>query len=113
MDDTSALSAAIAKSSLIVSLLGPRGVRNHPPYAAWYLIILNLMREHGVKRILAPCAAAANQPGDSFHLVGFVMVLLARVVFPELYTTARSIEQVFKGEGQGLLYCRVDCVQTG
>lgn len=35
-------------------------------------------------------------------MVGFVMVLFARVVFPELYTTARSIEQVFKGEGQGL-----------
>lgn len=77
-------------------------MRNHPPVAAWYSNIMNLMREHGVKRILAPCAGAANQEGDSFHLVAWLMVLIARVVFPELYSTARSIEKVFVEEGSGV-----------
>jgi hypothetical protein len=101
MIDNAALSSAIAKSSMIVSLLGPPSMRNHPPVAGWYSNIMNLMREHGVKRILAPCAGAANQEGESFHFVAWILVLIARVVFPELYTTARSIERVFVEEGEG------------
>jgi hypothetical protein len=60
------------------------------------------MREYGIKRILAPCAAAANQEGDSFHLVAWILGVIARVVFPELWTTARSIERVFVEEGEGV-----------
>jgi hypothetical protein len=97
-----ALSTTIAKSSVIISLLGPPSMRNHPPVASWYSNIMALMRENGVKRILAPCAAAANQEGDSFHFVACIMVLIARIVFPELYTTARAIEKVFVEEGQGV-----------
>jgi hypothetical protein len=50
----------------------------------------------------APCAVASNQEGDSVHFVVWIMVLIARVVFPRLYMAARSIEKVFVEEGQGV-----------
>jgi hypothetical protein len=87
---------------MIVSLLGPPEMRNHPPCAAWYLNILNLMREHNVRRVWAPCAGSGQLPGDSFHPLSALLTLFARAVFPELYTTARSIENVFQEHGEGL-----------
>jgi hypothetical protein len=88
---------------MIVSLLGPQGMRNQSLCTTWYRNIMNLIRGHNIKRILAPCAATANQEGDNFHLVAWILVVIARVVvFQDLWATARSIERVFVEEGEGV-----------
>ncbi|KAH8664529.1 hypothetical protein BX600DRAFT_498301 [Xylariales sp. PMI_506] len=102
MDDMSALSAVIARSSLVMSLLGPPGLKNHPPCALWYSNVLNLMRENGVKRIWGTCASTCNQPGDQGNMTGSALIFIARTFFPELWTTARSVEQAFVKDGDGL-----------
>lgn len=60
------------------------------------------MREHNVKRILAPAAATGHQPGDTFHLTASILTWTARNILPELYTSARAVEKVFQDEGEGL-----------
>ena len=57
MDDLAALSAAIAQSSVIISLLGPQinsGGISPTQYADYYKSsVFPLMRRHGVRGIMA------------------------------------------------------------
>jgi hypothetical protein len=53
MEDTASLSAVIAKAYMIVSLLGPNQMLGPMPYPEYYSSIFPMMREHGVKRIMA------------------------------------------------------------
>ncbi|KAH8896373.1 hypothetical protein GQ53DRAFT_15157 [Thozetella sp. PMI_491] len=109
MEDTAKLTTVVAKSSMVISLLGPTDMRNHPPYGAWYSEVLRLMREQGVRRVWGVCAGSALQPGDSFPLLASLLVRFARLVYPELNASARAIEQAFERGGQGLEWtvCRV------
>ncbi|KAH8661958.1 hypothetical protein BX600DRAFT_498572 [Xylariales sp. PMI_506] len=98
--ETESLSTVISRSYLIISLLGPNDffAPKPYPYPGYYTAIFPLMREHGVKRIMAMSTVSADEPGDRFHLVAFLLVLLVRIMVPAAYRAVRDIVRVFKEE---------------
>ncbi|KAI0011414.1 hypothetical protein F4779DRAFT_573686 [Xylariaceae sp. FL0662B] len=104
MDDISTLSSAVARCNVILSLLGPNDLRSKtlPPYAEYYSNLFPIMREHGVKRIVAMSTISADQPQDGFSLIKWLMVLMVRIIVPASYQAVRSIARVFQEEAQGL-----------
>ncbi|KAH8890439.1 NAD(P)-binding protein [Thozetella sp. PMI_491] len=102
MEDTEALSAAIAKSKIIVSLLGPNQFSAPMPYPSYYSTIFKLMRDNGVKRILAMSTVSADVPEDKSQLLISFLVLAVRLLVPAGYRVMRDIAKVFKDEADGL-----------
>ncbi|RYP79506.1 hypothetical protein DL769_002925 [Monosporascus sp. CRB-8-3] len=107
IDDVEALSFAVAKASMIVSLLGPNATSlttlpDPSTYSDFYARLFPLMRQHGVKRIMAMSTPSAGQPEDRFHIVMALMVLLVRFIAPRAYQAVRGIANVFKEQAQGL-----------
>lgn len=104
MDDTASLSAAIARSSMILSLLGPNNIRAPAPmpYPGYYSTIFPLMRQHGTKRIMAMCTISATVPGDRFNLLRFLLVLVVRLLVPAAYRAMLDIVKVFRDEATDL-----------
>ncbi|RYP36267.1 hypothetical protein DL767_003420 [Monosporascus sp. MG133] len=107
IDDAEALSFAVAKSSMILSLLGPNAASlttlpDPSIYSGFYARLFPLMRQHGVKRIMAMSTPSAGQPEDRFHVLMALMVLLVRFIAPKAYQAMRGIANVFKEQAQGL-----------
>ncbi|RYP48451.1 hypothetical protein DL768_005653 [Monosporascus sp. mg162] len=107
IDDVEALSLAVAKSSMILSLLGPSSssltaLPDSSIYPDFYTRLFPLMRQHGVKRIMAMSTPSASQPEDRFHFLMALMVLLVRFIAPKAYRAMRGIANVFKEQAQGL-----------
>lgn len=99
MDDTDKLGFAVAKCNLVLSLLGPDSSqgRSLPPslYPNYYSSLFLLMRQHGVRRILAMNSASAKDPLDSFSLVVFLLTLFIRIFAPAAYQTMQGLTRVF------------------
>ncbi|RYP02539.1 hypothetical protein DL764_005783 [Monosporascus ibericus] len=105
IDDVEALSFAVAKSFIILSLLGPSSLTALPDpsiYSDFYARLFPLMRQHGVKRIMAMSTPSAGQPEDRFHLLMTLLILLVRFIAPKAYQAVRGIANVFKEQARGL-----------
>ncbi|KAI0125306.1 hypothetical protein BJ170DRAFT_637243 [Xylariales sp. AK1849] len=104
MDDEASLSAAIAQSSTILSYLGPNTMRPPAPfpYPGHYAKIFPLMREHGVKRIMAMSTVSAAEASDTFNLVIYLMILFISTLAPAAYRTMLGIAKVFQEEAHDL-----------
>jgi hypothetical protein len=102
MDETPSLSAAVAKSSMILSLLGPNSFGALAPYREYYSKLFPLMREHGVKRIMAMSTVSAKDPDDSFNLIAFLLVMIVRLLVPAAYKVMVEIAKVFEEEAKDL-----------
>ena len=102
MNDEEALSSAVAKSRMVVSLLGP-GTREPNPqlYAEFYARLFAIMRRHGVRRIMASSTASADDPQDRFSLSLTILVLLVRIFAPGAYRAMRGIAGAFRAEASG------------
>lgn len=99
LSDAAALSAVVAQSSSVVSLLGPSISASLDPsvFAGTYSALLPQMREHGVRRILAMATLSIKRPEDSFSLLRFLMVLAVRLLYPSAYRSIINIGAVFDG----------------
>jgi hypothetical protein len=53
------------------------------------------MREHNVKRILAPAAATGNQPGDSFRFTASILTWTAKSILPEFIQRLWPLRRYF------------------
>jgi hypothetical protein len=104
MDDTAALSSVIAKSFMILSFLGPNSIRAPAPfpYPGYYSTIFPIMRQHGLKRIMAMSTVSVAEPGDGFSLLRYLLVLLVRLVVPAAYRAMLDIAKVFQEEANDL-----------
>ncbi|KAI1077460.1 NAD(P)-binding protein [Whalleya microplaca] len=104
MDDVTTLASAVARCNMILSLLGPNEMRPKVPipYAGYYSKLFPIMREHGVKRIMAMSTCSADQSQDGFSLLVWLMVLSIRYIAPAAYQAMRSIARVFREEAQDL-----------
>jgi len=92
------LSTAISKCRIILSLLGPIGT--HQPknteYADYYRTIVELMKEHGVRRLFAMGTIAIYQPDDRFALTRFLMTWVVRIVAQGAYQNIMAIQNFFE-----------------
>ena len=104
LNDEATLSSAVARSSIVVSLLGPDGFRVSNPnlYGEFYRRLFPLLRQHGVRRILAASTPSADEPQDRFHLPTAVLVFLVRWLGPGAYKSVRGAAQAFQESAQGL-----------
>lgn len=104
MDDASKLEPAVAKSSIVLSLLGPNQMRlpEPSPYPGYYATLFTLMRKHSVKRILAMSTLSVYDPQDGTSLLRWFLVLLVRLFAGPAYRTVTGIAHVFQEEAQGL-----------
>lgn len=84
MDHLVALSTAISKSYVIISLLGPNIIRGNispTQFSAYYKSsVFPLMRQHGVNRIMAMGTLSIVRPEDSWSLYRFLIVLVVRLL---------------------------------
>lgn len=70
LTDTDALSTAVSKSRLIISLLGPQVMKSIPQtlFADFYRIPFPFMRQHRVRRIFAVSTVSIYRPEDTVFL---------------------------------------------
>ncbi|KAK0609913.1 hypothetical protein B0T17DRAFT_621213 [Bombardia bombarda] len=100
-----ALSAALARTTSIVSLLGPQ--LNTPstpsPIPAFYTSLFALMRQHSVKRILASTTVSVVDTSlDGWSPVRALMIAAIRLISPPSYRTVLDIAKVFETDAAGL-----------
>lgn len=76
LDDDEAIDQAIAGSDAVISLLGPRGRSPDQPIAEGTIRIVESMKRHGVRRLVATATLSARDSRDRgsarFALMGFV-----------------------------------------
>ncbi|KAJ4128771.1 hypothetical protein NW765_013162 [Fusarium oxysporum] len=100
LSDLQGLSAAVARSSAIISLLGPTSLRVPDPtlYASFYAALLPIMAQHNVRRILAMGTVSASLPQDRFSFLRCILVTFLRLAGPSAYQSILSITQMFESD---------------
>ncbi|KIL85201.1 hypothetical protein FAVG1_11630 [Fusarium avenaceum] len=105
LNDTKALSTAVTKSNVIVSLLGPQLGDSMEPNVIpdfYRNSVFPAMRQHGVKRIFAMGTISIVDPEDSWSLIRPAMVLLVRTLAGKAYRTIISVGETFENEAKDL-----------
>ncbi|KAL4799366.1 hypothetical protein BDV19DRAFT_310628 [Aspergillus venezuelensis] len=105
MDNLELLSDAIARSRMVISLLGPQLSDNIPTtlYADIYRkSVFPLMREHGVRRILAMGTPSIPRPEDSWTFLSCFGIPLLRIFASPAYQNVRNIGVAFDHNAEGL-----------
>ncbi|KAL2810922.1 hypothetical protein BJX63DRAFT_422761 [Aspergillus granulosus] len=106
MDDLETLSTAIAQSRVIVSLLGPNIIdKNMSPtlFADIYRSsVFPLMRQHGVRRILAMGTISIFRPEDHWVLTRSAIVTFVRIFANQAYRNILNIADLFDNDADGL-----------
>ncbi|EAA61305.1 hypothetical protein AN7100.2 [Aspergillus nidulans FGSC A4] len=104
-DDLPTLSAAMARTKVVISLLGPNIIRMSNPtlFADIYkTFVFPLMREHGVRRIFAMGTPSISRPQDSWTLFTAVVIPIIRIFAHSAYANVRAIGDAFEQHADGL-----------
>jgi nucleoside-diphosphate-sugar epimerase len=109
MENKEQLSTAIAKCTTIVSLLGPSTTDisqafhpfQVPPFAAYYTTIIELMKEHKVRRIFAMSTISYPDPSgqDRFGIFDSLLVWAIYLAVHSAYTAVTGIAETFRCQG--------------
>ncbi|KAI0118819.1 hypothetical protein GGR51DRAFT_497778 [Nemania sp. FL0031] len=105
IDDLDSLSRAIAQCSSVLSLLGPHltdRIANSSLYADMYRNIFTLMRQHGVRRILAMGTPSIQRPEDSWTIIQPIIVLFVRTLHSSVYRNIINVANAFERDATGL-----------
>ncbi|KAK3900511.1 hypothetical protein C8A05DRAFT_45659 [Staphylotrichum tortipilum] len=107
MSTPSPLSTAVSKSHSIISLLGPDINRDNAidptTFSTFFSSTLfPLMREHGVRRILAMGTLSIKLPEDRWTLLQSAAILFMRTLHGNLYRVIHHIRDAFEQEGGDL-----------
>lgn len=100
MDDKQALSAVIARSRLVVSLLGPSVDTPQPEttFSDMYRMIFSLMREHNVRRIFAMGTPSIYQDNDHTSFIRWGAIRALRLLYTHAYSNIISIQEAFEDD---------------
>ncbi|KAG8668267.1 hypothetical protein FPOAC2_07558 [Fusarium poae] len=98
MTQRDAISRAISKSRVIISLLGPSSAKplSDSEFADYYRLIVSLMKEHQVSRILALGTTAIYQPDDQTSITRGLMGTLIKVMANSAYHNILAIQEYFE-----------------
>ncbi|KZL80196.1 hypothetical protein CI238_06550 [Colletotrichum incanum] len=105
--DPTALSAAVPRSSVVVSLLGPDIKRDRKIDPSFFpdiyrKSVFSAMKQHGVKRILAMGTITIKQPEDYWTIMQSALGILMPLLANNLYHTMINLADVFEQEVQSL-----------
>jgi hypothetical protein len=104
MTDLVALSSAVSKCRLVISLLGPNelfGLHNDTVFADYYRALFSLMRQHGLRRIFIMGTISIRLPTDSFSLLRTLAVLFIRLLSNRVYLNIKAIQALLEGNATG------------
>lgn len=97
MTNSEDLSKAISKSRAIISLLGPSAERlPREAFADIYRKIIPLMKEHGVRRLIALGTTAIYRSDDKRSITRSLMAGLIRVIANSAYHNVMAIQEYFE-----------------
>lgn len=99
MTDLDALSTAISKSRIIISILGPSATiapSSNQEYADYYRAIFPLMRQHKVRRILGMGTLSIYQPDDGFSVARILIRVLVRIFANSALQNIYAIQDLFE-----------------
>ncbi|KAL5592658.1 hypothetical protein FOVSG1_006320 [Fusarium oxysporum f. sp. vasinfectum] len=106
LNDAQVLSTAVAKSSVVVSLLGPQGsdrsMGSNVLSNFYKNSLFPAMRQHGVRRIFAMGTLSISRPEDSWSLIRATLVAIVRLIAGNAYDTFVNIGEVFKNDAKDL-----------
>lgn len=105
--DAAAVSAVIARSSVVVSLLGPDVKRDRkidPSFFAdiYRSCVFPAMKRHGVNRIIAMGTLTIKRSEDNWTIIQSAIGILMPLFANNLYHTMLNLADVFEHETQGL-----------
>ncbi|KAL4983260.1 mediator complex subunit 27-domain-containing protein [Aspergillus falconensis] len=105
-DDLPSLSAVMARTKLVISLLGPNittTMSKHTLFADIYkTVVFPLMREHGVRRIFAMGTPSISRPEDHWTLFTSIVIPAVRILAHFAYANVRAIGDAFEHHADGL-----------
>lgn len=104
LSNKEAISTAVSKARVIVSLLGPnerRGI-DSALFVNFYRTVFDAMRTHNVKRIFAMGTISIPDPGDKFSIQRLLLLGLVRALAESAYQMIVAIGELFAKEAEGL-----------
>ncbi|KAM0230959.1 hypothetical protein ACHAP5_011214 [Fusarium lateritium] len=106
LNDTQSLDKAVAKSNIVVSLLGPqisdRSITPNIIPDFYKQSLFPAMRKHSVKRIFAMGTLSIVRPEDSRSMLRSSMVLFVRLLAGAAYRTIIGIGEAFENDAKDL-----------
>lgn len=107
LNDREALSSAMKNVDAVLSALGPSVSRGplHPkgtPLARAYSLIIELMKTHGVRRLLALGTASITDPNDKFSLRMSTLVTGVAMLAHTAYEDVVAIGKTIRTQGDSL-----------
>ena len=103
LDDSDTFSTALQGVDVVLSALGPG--YPHPantPIANGYKALVKLMREQGIKRLIALGTPSIPDPNDKSTLTFRLMVKTVKTLAPTAYADIVAVGEVIRGEGADL-----------
>ncbi|KAM0325451.1 hypothetical protein ACHAQA_007437 [Verticillium albo-atrum] len=99
-----ALSGCVARASSIISLLGPNTVTGIKPevFIDFYLLIFDLMREHGVKRIFAMGTITITLDDDKVSIPRRLIAAFMYLLVNKAWQTVMGIKRIFEENTQDI-----------
>jgi nucleoside-diphosphate-sugar epimerase len=109
LSDESSLRTAVKGQDAIVSTLGPTGVSGYNSFSAYhavfptfYKLLLRLMREFGVRRILAMSTFSLYDPKDKTMISRAALVWLVWLLARGAWREFVELGDIFQNEGHDI-----------
>lgn len=113
LDDPVVVGLGVADADVVIAALGPGArVRQHELTDGMRTII-GVMREAGVRRLVALSTASVRDPGDRFDLRYCLLVSAVRCVFPAAYAQIRRIGVLVRASQLDWTLVRVGLLTNG
>lgn len=103
LDNEESLRTAISGKDVIISVVGPsKPGAPTEVFVPAYKLILSIMRDVGVKRIVALSTFSVEDPKDKFNLLRWVLVTALWAMANRVWRTIVDIAAVFDEHGQDI-----------
>lgn len=103
LDNAENLRAAITGKDAIISVVGPsKPGAPTEVFVPAYKLIISIMRDVGVKRIIALSTFSVEDPKDKFNLLRWVLVTVLWAIAHKVWKTIVDIAAVFDEHGQDI-----------
>jgi NAD(P)H-binding len=104
MDDGGAISEAVSKCNVVLSILGPNNLRPISPtlFPDQYRRVWAGMRQHNVKRIYAMGTVSIVEPKDRFSILSWLMVWAVYLFANSAWQNIVNLGKAFETEAQDL-----------
>ncbi|KAJ5363609.1 NAD(P)-binding protein [Penicillium cataractarum] len=103
LQDESNIRHAIRNATVIVSVIGPSGTTiKNTPFPGFYRRMFDIMREEGVRRIIALSTFSVPHPNDRFNFTCHMLVSMLRLFGHSAWRNLIDVAATFDQHGSDL-----------